>query len=77
MNFGNIVHEVLRIYPPNIMELEETKDDKNCHINNFFFFNVPIHVSDNSRITFRKTKKYALKIRFLYKLLYRVQKMSP
>ena len=53
------------------------KMDKHFHIYKFIFFKCRIHLSDNSRIIFRKTKKCPLNIRFLYKFLYKVQNMSP
>ena len=55
--------------PPNITKLQKTKENENCPIYNFFFFKCPIRLGDNSRIFFRKTKKYPLNIRLLYQFL--------
>ena len=69
INFENIVLKLLTMSPPNITKLQKTKENENCPIYNFFFFKCPIRLGDNSRIFFRKTKKYPLNIRFLYQFL--------
>ena len=75
--FGKIVFEIFRICRSNITQLQKNKKDKHFDIYKFIFFKCRIHLSDNSRIIFRKTKKCPLNIRFFYKFLYKVQNVSP
>ena len=69
ISFGSIFLEIFTICSPNTTELQETKEDKNCQIYTFLFFNSPISHSDRSRIIFRKRKNCTLNIRFLYQFI--------
>ena len=51
---------MFRICPPNIKELQKSKEDRNCHIYNSVFFKCPIRLTDNRTINFRKRKECLL-----------------
>ena len=77
ISFVNMVVKIFRICPSNITKLQKTKEDRNCQIYNFFFFKCPTLLSVSRAIILKKTKKYPLKITFLYKFLFKVQNISP
>ena len=60
---------MFRICPSNITKSQKTKDCKNCHIYNFFFFKCPIRLIDSSSIIFSEKLNVPL-IKHFYTNLY-------
>ena len=77
ISFVNIVLEILRICPRNITELQKPKEGENCQIWNFLFYKCSILLTDSSTTIFKKKKKCASNISFLYNFLNKNQNMSP
>ena len=58
--------------PPNITQIQKTKENKFCQSFNYFHFKCAINLRENCKIMCRKTKTCSLNITFLHKFLYRV-----
>ena len=60
----------LEYVPPNITQLQKTKDDSFFMIHNFLYFRCAKNCNDKCRIICKKMKMRPLNITFLHKSLY-------